>query len=107
MTASPAAGFDHSPAAKAGGPESTNTPPDGAFRARYGNSIGAMGIGHYAGQDAFEFVAEAIAWRLHAEYGAKPEAPRMPRHLENWVHDRRGLVPFRLKGGKAADRLIS
>ena len=46
-----------------------------------------LGIGIYAGTDEYEFVAEAIAWRMHPDYGRTEDVPRMPPILENWVHE--------------------
>ena len=86
-------------AAEAGGPENRHAPPELAFRTRYGNLIGTMGIGYYASQSAGEFAAEAIAWRMHPDYGGKRESPRMPRFLEEWVH---GCFPF-LNNGQVPD----
>ncbi len=90
------------PAPEAASAASTKAPPDEAFRARYGRLIGTMGIGHYAGQDALEFAAEAISWRLHRDYGGSSDAPRMPRYLENWVH---ACFPF-LNNGRIPDPCV-
>ena len=90
------------PAAEAAGAASAKAPPHEAFRARYGRLIGTMGIGHYAGQDALEFAAEAIAWRLHPHYGGRSEAPRMPRYVEDWVHE---CFPF-LNNGRIPEPCV-
>ena len=62
-------------------------PYDDAFALRVGKLARDLGIGNYAGTHPVEFAAEAIAWRLHPDYGATSDAPRMPRYLENWVHE--------------------
>ena len=70
------------------------------FPIQVGRRARELGIGIYAGSSPTEFAAEAIAWRLHPDYAASPAAPRMPRFLENWVHE---CFPF-LDNGSIPDR---
>ena len=69
------------------GPRTLDLADDAAFAVRVGKRARETGIGYYAGSSPVEFAAEAIAWRLHADYAATPDAPRMPRFLENWLHE--------------------
>ena len=69
------------------GPRTLDLADDTAFAVRVSKRARETGIGAYAGHSPNEFAAEAIAWRLHADYAATPDAPRMPRFLENWLHE--------------------
>ena len=60
---------------------------DHRFAVLAGKQVRELGIGEYAGSDEYEFVAEAIGWRMHPGYGRAEDAPRMPPILENWVHE--------------------
>ena len=66
-----------------------------AFAVQVGKQAREMGLGYYAGRNAEEFTAEALAWRLSPDYGAVAATPRMPRHLEDWIHE---CFPFVLDG---------
>ena len=66
-----------------------------AFAVQVGKKAREMGLGYYAGRNAEEFTAEALAWRLSPGYGAVAETPRMPRYLEDWIHK---CFPFVLDG---------
>ena len=74
-------------AAPASGPRTMRLSDDTAFAVRVGKRARGLGLGTYAGTTPREFAAEAIAWRLHPQYAATTNAPRMPRFLESWVHD--------------------
>ena len=69
------------------GPRTPDLSDDTAFAIRVSKRARETGIGEYAGCSPFEFAAEAIGWRLHPDYAATPDAPRMPRFLENWLHE--------------------
>ena len=71
------------------GPRGAHLPHanDHDFAAFVGKQVRELGIGIYAGTDEYEFVAEAIAWRMHPDYGRTEDVPRMPPILENWVHE--------------------
>ena len=60
---------------------------DDQFAVLAGKQVRELGIGVYAGSDEFEFVAEAITWRMHPDYGRTEGVPRMPPILESWVHE--------------------
>ena len=60
---------------------------DHRFAVLAGKQVRELGIGVYAGSDESEFVAEAIAWRMHPDYGGAEDVPRMPPILESWVHE--------------------
>ena len=60
---------------------------DQRFAELAGKQVRELGIGRYAATNEREFVAEAIAWRMHPDYGRTERAPRMPPILENWVHE--------------------
>ena len=60
---------------------------DDPFAVVAGKQVRELGIGVYAGSDEFEFVAEAITWRMHPDYGRTEGVPRMPPILESWVHE--------------------
>ena len=62
-------------------------PNEQRFAVLAGKQVRELGIGVYAGSDEFEFVAEAITWRMHPDYGRTEGVPRMPPILENWVHE--------------------
>ena len=84
------------------GPRTLDYSPHTVFSIQVGRRARELGIGIYAGSSPLEFAAEAIAWRLHSDYAASPYAPRMPRFLENWVHE---CFPF-LDNGSIPDRFI-
>lgn len=66
-----------------------------SFGVRLGKKAREMGLGSYAGSNASEFAAEALTWRMAPGYGASADIPRMPRYLEDWVHD---CFPFTRDG---------
>ena len=71
-----------------------------AFTVEVGKNVRELGLGYYGGASVDEFVAEALAWRMAPGYGASVEVPRMPRFLEDWVHD---CFPFTRSGSIPAD----
>lgn len=71
-----------------------------AFTVEVGKNVRELGLGYYGGTSVDEFVAEALAWRMAPGYGASVEVPRMPRFLEDWVHD---CFPFTRSGSIPAD----
>ena len=69
-----------------------------AFTVEVGKNVREMGLGYFGGTSVDEFVAEALGWRMAPGYGTSVEMPRMPRFLEDWVHDcfpftRSGTIP--------------
>lgn len=78
-------------------PERTNIsrwdPVSGDFCDEVGDKAQAMGFGANAADNAAEFAAEALSWRMAPGYAESREIPRMPVYLENWLHESFPLAP--------------
>lgn len=78
-------------------PEHTNVsrwdPASGDFGDEVGDSVQSMGFGVNAADNAAEFAAEALSWRMAPGYGESSEIPRMPEYLEKWLHESFPLTP--------------
>ena len=60
---------------------------DPRFKRLVGSTVRELGLGTHAGESESEFAAEAIAWRVHPEYGETERVSRMPPKLEAWMHE--------------------
>ncbi|MDE0061758.1 MAG: hypothetical protein OXP09_05105 [Gammaproteobacteria bacterium] len=78
-------------------PEHTNVsrwdPASGDFGDEVSDSVQSMGFGVNAADNAAEFAAEALSWRMAPGYGESSEIPRMPEYLEKWLHESFPLTP--------------